>query len=35
MADSRTETTKYLIKKVEEEVFNNKDLMNKLEKFFK
>ena len=35
MADSRTETTKYLIKKVEEEVFNNKDLMKKLEKFFK
>jgi len=35
MADSRPETTKYLVKKVEQDIFNNKDLMKSLEKFFK
>ena len=35
MADSRPETTKYLVDKVQKEIFDNPDLMKQLEKFFK
>lgn len=35
MADSRPETTQYLINKVKTEIFDNKDLMKQLDNFFK
>lgn len=35
MADSRNKTTQYLIKKVQEEIFDNQELMKKLKNFFK
>ena len=35
MADSRPETTKYLVEQVHKEIFDNKELMKSLEKFLK
>ena len=35
MADSRNKTTQYLVKKVQEEIFDNQELMKKLKNFFK
>ena len=35
MADSRPETTQYLVEKVQKEIFDNVNLMKRLEKFFK